>query len=58
METSINKESSVKKENSVSNSAIRHITKNQIKNNLELNLAEGTEAYYSERYGWTLRRTK
>ena len=24
--------------------------------NYDLNLAEGIEAYYSERYGWTLRR--
>ena len=59
MNTTINKESLVKKEeNAVSNSAIRNIPKNQIENNMELNLAEGTEAYYSERYGWTLRRTK
>ena len=29
-----------------------------IENNFELDLLEGTEVYYSERYGWTLRRTK
>jgi len=55
----INKESSVKEEeNSGNNSIIRNISKNSIENNFELNLVEGTEAYYSERYGWTLRRTK
>ena len=27
-----------------------------IASNYDLNLAEGIEAYYSERYGWTLRR--
>ena len=59
MKATTNKESLVKKEeNALSNSAIRNIPKNQIENNLELNLAEGTEVYYSERYGWTLRRTK
>ena len=34
------------------------MTKESIESNYELNLLEGTEAYYSERYGWTLRRTK
>ena len=41
-----------------SNSIIKNIRKNSIENNFELDLVEGTEAYYSERYGWTLRRTK
>ena len=27
-----------------------------IDSNYDINLAEGIEAYYSERYGWTLRR--
>ena len=27
-----------------------------IDSNYDLNLADGIEAYYSERYGWTLRR--
>ena len=27
-----------------------------IESNYDLNLADGIEAYYSERYGWTLRR--
>ena len=59
MNTSINRESLVKKEkNSENNSIIRNISKNSIENNFELDLLEGTEVYYSERYGWTLRRTK
>ena len=59
MNTTINKESLVKKEeNTENNSNIRNISKISIENNFELNLLEGTEAYYSERYGWTLRRTK
>ena len=59
MNTAINKESLVKKEeNTENNSFIRNISKNSIENNFELDLLEGTEVYYSERYGWTLRRTK
>ena len=59
MNTTINKESLVKKEeNTENNSNIRNISKISIENNFELDLLEGTEAYYSERYGWTLRRIK
>ena len=59
MHTTINKESLVKKEeNTENNSNIRNISKISIENNFELDLLEGTEVYYSERYGWTLRRTK
>ncbi len=59
MNTAINKESLVKKEeNTENNSNIRNISKISIENNFELDLLEGTEVYYSERYGWTLRRTK
>ena len=59
MNTSINRESLVKKEKNIENkSIIRNISRNSNENNFELNLVEGTEAYYSERYGWTLRRTK
>ena len=59
MNTTINKESLVKKEeNTENNSNIRNISKISIENNFELDLLEGTEVYYSERYGWTLRRTK
>jgi len=59
MNTTINKESLVKKEeNTENNSNIRNISKNSIENNFESDLLEGTEVYYSERYGWTLRRTK
>ena len=32
------------------------VLENSIDSNYDLNLAEGIEAYYSERYGWTLRR--
>ena len=59
MNTTINKESLVKKEeNTENNSNIRNISKISIENNFELDLLEGTEVYYSERYGWTLRRIK
>ena len=59
MNTTFDKELSLKKEETIeSNSIIKNITKNSNEANFELNLLEGTEAYYSERYGWTLRRTK
>ena len=59
MNTTINKELLVKKEeNTENNSNIGNISKISIENNFELDLLEGTEVYYSERYGWTLRRTK
>ena len=59
MSTTINKEALVKKEKSIdSNPITTNITQNIIESNFELNLLEGTEAYYSERYGWTLRRSK
>ena len=32
------------------------VLEGSIETNYDLNLAEGIEAYYSERYGWTLRR--
>ena len=59
MNTTINKEVFDKKEETIeSDSIINNITKNSNETNFELNLLEGTEAYYSERYGWTLRKTK
>ena len=59
MNNTINKDSFVKKEETIkSNLLNKNITKNSIEANFELDLLEGTEAYYSERYGWTLRRTK
>ena len=59
MNTIIDKELSLKKEETIeSDSIIKNITKNSNEANFELNLLEGTEAYYSERYGWTLRKTK
>ena len=32
------------------------VLEGSLDSNYDLNLAEGIEAYYSERYGWTLRR--
>ena len=59
MNTTINKEVFDKKEETIENdSIIKNITKNSNEANFELNLLEDTEAYYSERYGWTLRKTK
>ena len=56
---STNKDVLDKKEETIKNdSIIKNITKNSNEVSFELNLLEGTEAYYSERYGWTLRRTK
>ena len=34
----------------------KKISKNTIENKYDLDLVEGTEAVYSERYGWTLRK--
>jgi len=57
MNTKINKELLVKKEENTNSSLInRNKSKNSINNAYELDLFEGTEAYYSERYGWTLRK--
>ena len=59
MNNTINKEVFDKKEETIeSDSIIKNITKNSNEVNFELNLLEGTEAYYSERYGWTLRKKK
>ena len=59
MNTKINKEVFDKKEETIeSDSIIKNITKNSNEASFELNLLDGTEAYYSERYGWSLRRTK
>ena len=38
------------------NSVEKKVLEGSIDTNYDLNLAEGIEAYYSERYGWTLRR--
>ena len=35
----------------------KKVLEGSIDSNYDLNLAEGIEAYYSERYGWTLRKT-
>ena len=34
----------------------KEISKNSIESNFDIDLLESTEAYYSERYGWTLRK--
>ncbi len=34
----------------------KKVLEGSIDSNYDLSLAEGIEAYYSERYGWTLRR--
>ena len=57
MSTTIKEVFNKKEETNENSSIIKNKTKNSIEANFELNLLEGTEAYYSERYGWTLRRT-
>ena len=59
MNITTNKETFVKKEETIeSSSNIKNTIKNSIEDNFKLDLLDGTEAYYSERYGWTLRKTK
>ena len=35
----------------------KNIAKSSLESNYDLDLIEGAEAYYSDRYGWTLRRS-
>ncbi len=35
----------------------KNIAKSSLQSSYELDLIEGAEAYYSERYGWTLRKS-
>ena len=45
------------KEQSIGQISIeKKVLEGSIDSNYDLNLADGIEAYYSERYGWTLRR--
>ena len=44
------------KEGLEQNSIEKKVLEGSLDSNYDLNLAEGIEAYYSERYGWTLRR--
>ena len=44
------------KEGLEKNSIEKKVLEGSLDSNYDLNLAEGIEAYYSERYGWTLRR--
>ena len=46
----------IKKEDLEQISIENKVLEGSIDSNYDLNLAEGIEAYYSERYGWTLRR--
>ena len=46
----------IKKEDLEQTSIENKVLEGSIDSNYDLNLAEGIEAYYSERYGWTLRR--
>jgi len=45
------------KESLEQSSIEKRVLEGSIDSNYDLNLAEGIEAYYSERYGWTLRKT-
>ena len=55
----LNKEEEISKKEEFRNNFIKEkITKKSIESNIDINLIEGTEAYYSERYGWTLRKIK
>ena len=53
------KKEKLKKSHLVQGSSIEEkITKSSLESNFDINRVEGTEAYYSERYGWTLRKSK
>ena len=47
-----NKKDSLEQQSSIE----KKVLEGSIDSNYDLNLADGIEAYYSERYGWTLRR--
>ena len=53
-----NKETISNNEKVQESSIKKNVTRNSIENNFEIDHIEGTEAYYSERYGWTLRKLK
>ena len=46
----------IQKEGLEQTSIEKKVLEGSIDSNYDLNLADGIEAYYSERYGWTLRR--
>ena len=51
------KKENLKESHLVQGSSIEEkITKISLESNFDISRVEGTEAYYSERYGWTLRR--
>ena len=51
-----NKKMLKNKDNTSKISIEKEISKNSIESNFDIDLLESTEAYYSERYGWTLRK--
>ena len=56
MNSKLTENNSNQKEGLEQSSIEKKILEGSIDSNYDLNLAEGIEAYYSERYGWTLRR--
>ena len=56
METKMIENTNVQNNGLEQSSAEKKVLEGSIDSNYDLNLAEGIEAYYSERYGWTLRR--
>ena len=56
MNTKLTENIKNQKEGLEQSSVENKVLEGSIDSNYDLNLAEGIEAYYSERYGWTLRR--
>ena len=56
METKMTDNINIQNNGLEQSSAEKKVLEGSIEYNYDLNLAEGIEAYYSERYGWTLRR--
>ncbi len=52
-----NKHLSKKDQNIERENVQKNIAKSALESNYDLDLIEGAEAYYSDRYGWTLRRS-
>ena len=51
-----NKDLSKKDKKIDKTSVQKTLAKNSLESSYEIDQVEGAEAYYSERYGWTLRR--
>jgi len=62
--TARTKQNNIKTTNINNNSVIDNVkilsefTKKDIEKSYNLDIAKGTEVYFSNRYGWTLRRTE